>query len=152
MLTNKEKQFDHLLDKAKAYCAYQERCTSDIKKKLYEWRASADTTSLLIDRLISEDYIDEKRFAKLFTGSKFRIKKWGRNKIIAALRSKGITDRIIEISLEEINERDYHDTLKMLIEKKRSEMKDTDPGVIRNKVINFARSRGFELELIYKYV
>lgn len=152
MGAKRDSGFEYFMDKAKSYCAYQERCLSDIRKRLFDWRVNSQDAKKIIGQLIAEDFIDEGRFARIFTGSKFRIKKWGRKKIVAALRSKGIPDNIIEESLGEINEKDYHETLQLLISKKKSELKDTNPQVIRSKVVNFARSRGFEPDLIFKYI
>jgi regulatory protein len=138
-----------ILNKAKAYCAYQERCIADIKKKLTEWKVKPEVSPKVIHQLQQEDFINEERFARVFAGGKFRIKKWGRKKIIAALRAKGIQDIHIETGLEEISEDEYLNTLKLLIEKKKQSMKDRDSRTARNKLISYMISRGYEQHLIF---
>ena len=48
-----------LLDKARKYCSYQERCIYDVKQKLLEWKASEKTIESIIRKLEEEDMINE---------------------------------------------------------------------------------------------
>jgi len=56
----------------------------------------------IINKLVDDDYINEERFARNYAGSKFRIKKWGKNRIIYEMKRKCIPDLIVQIGLEEI--------------------------------------------------
>ena len=96
-------KYNYILDKARRYCAYQERCVFDLKNKLYEWKVRPDVSARIINTLEEENYLNEERFARVFAGGKFRIKKWGRNKIMAELRARKIPDLIIQIGLDEID-------------------------------------------------
>jgi regulatory protein len=141
-----------ILEKAKSYCAYQERCNADIKKKLAEWKVKPEVSQKVIHQLRQEDYINEERFARVFAGGKFRIKKWGRKKIIAALRAKGIRENHIERGLEEIDEDEYLQTLRSLIDKKKQSMKEPGSRTSRNKLINYILSRGYEQHLVFENI
>ena len=145
-------EYKYVYEKARSYCAYQERCVSEVKKKLYEWKVRPEVSQKIITTLEEENYLDEERFARVFAGGKFRIKKWGRNKIIAELRARRIPDLIVQIGLEEIDEYEYIRTLKSLIEKKRSTFSDPKDIINRNKIYKFVLSRGFERHLILKYL
>ena len=142
----------YIYEKARSYCAYQERCVFEVKKKLYDWKVRPDVSQKIITTLEEENYLDEERFARVFAGGKFRIKKWGRNKIIAELRARRIPDLIVQIGLEEIDEYEYIRTLKSLIEKKRSTFSYPKDIINRNKIYKFVLSRGFERHLILKYL
>ncbi|MBE9485310.1 MAG: RecX family transcriptional regulator [Bacteroidetes bacterium] len=142
----------YIFEKAKHYCAYQERSVFEVKNKLYLWKVRPEVARKIIKSLEEENYLNEERFARVFAGGKFRIKKWGRNKIIAGLRAKKIPDPIIQIGLDEIDEYQYERTLQEVIEKKKSSMDDQESFNNRNKIFIFALSRGYEKHLILKYL
>jgi regulatory protein len=144
-------RYNYIMNKARRYCAYQERCVFDLKKKLYEWKVRPDVSAKIINTLEEENYLDEERFARVFCGGKFRIKKWGRNKIMAELRARKIPDLIIQIGLDEIDEHEYIKVLKETIDKKRSELGKPNDVVNKQKLFNFVLNRGFEKHLVLKY-
>ena len=142
----------YVYEKAKNYCAYQERAVFEVKTKLYEWKVRPEVAQKIINLLEEENYLNEERFARVFAGGKFRIKKWGRNKIIAGLRARRIPELLIQIGLEEIDEYEYDKVVKEIIDKKRSSFDDPDSYYNRNKIYNFVLSKGFEKHIISKYL
>ena len=143
---------NYIIEKAKRYCAYQERSVSDVKLKLYEWRVKTNKVDKIIQTLLDENFLNEERFARLFASGKFRIKKWGKLKITAHLRAKMIHDYVILQALEEIDEEDYLNTLISLIAKKKLRMSEPESLSSRNKVLYYMLSRGFEKHLVFKYL
>lgn len=146
----KATEHKYIYEKARRYCAYQERCVWDLKNKLYEWKVRPEVAQKIINTLEKENYLNEERFARVFAGGKFRIKKWGRNKISSELRARKIPELFVQIGLEEIDEYEYIKTLRALIEKKSKEFDDPKDVVNKNKIYNFVLSRGFEHDLILK--
>lgn len=132
------------------YCAYQERCHQEVKNKLYELGLNSSDTDEMLSYLITEGFLNEERFAKLFAGGKFRIKHWGRIKIVHALESKGISKKCIQIGLKEIEEADYHLTLENLITERIAQGETEDRFVLRNKIAQSLIQKGFESELVWK--
>src|ERR1700740_1004357 len=96
-LPKKEKSYTdkEILIKISAFCAYQERTQKEVRDKLYAFELNKDTAEAIIVKLIEENFINEERFAKVYAGGKFRIKKWGRRKIEEALKQKEISDYCI---------------------------------------------------------
>src|ERR1051325_741378 len=94
------------------YCAYQERSHKEVRNKLYEYGLHKNEVEELVTRLITEGFLNEERFAKAFAGGKFRIKKWGRNKIVYELEALGVTPRCVRAGLKEIDESEYRKTLR----------------------------------------
>jgi len=139
-----------ILDKLRSYCAYQERCVSELKDKLRQWKIDDDKAVKIIARLIEENYLNEERFARAFAGGKFRINKWGKAKIIYELHRKQLPDNIIQLGLEEIDEAEYIETLKELLAKKSREIKEKDGFKKKQKLISFAVQKGYEYELVKK--
>lgn len=152
MVMGKAFRSNYIFEKAKRYCAYQERSVLEVNRKLKEWKVKSNKADKIIHMLLEENFLNEERFARIYASGKFRIKKWGKLKITAQLRARNIPDNIILQALEEINEEDYINTLISVIEKKKLRLKDPDGLPARNKVINYALSRGFEKHLIFKYL
>jgi regulatory protein len=138
------------LEKIKRYCAYQERCPSEVRNKLYEYGLWRDEVDEIISMLITENFLNEERFAKAFAGGKFRMKKWGRIKIVNALESKGVTKNCIKLALKEIEETDYQQTLSLLIEQKSSQSEEENLFVRRDKISHYAIGKGYEPDLVWK--
>ncbi|MBN3034862.1 MAG: RecX family transcriptional regulator [Bacteroidales bacterium] len=138
-----------VMSRMKSYCALQERCISEVKEKLQEFRLQPRVESRIISRLIGEDFLNEERFVRAFAGGKFRMKQWGRLKIIRALARKGVPEILIELGLREIGDQEYISTLKKLISARNKDMKETSILIRNRKLANFAISRGFEPELVW---
>ena len=140
------------LGKIQRYCAYQERSHQEVKYKLYSYRLTTDEVDEIISRLITDNFVNEERFAKAFAGGKFRIKKWGRNKIEHELESFGLTKNCISSGLKEIDPSDYNKTLRTLLNKKANEVSEQNLYAKRNKIARFAISKGYEPELVWEMV
>ena len=134
------------------YCAYQERSQKEVRNKLYETGLYPDEIEEIISELISENFLNEERFAKAFIGGKFRIKKWGRNKILMAIRQYDISDYCIKKGLQEIDSEDYNHTLEQIITAKNNSLSEHNIFVRRNKLAKYAMSRGYEAELVWDYL
>jgi regulatory protein len=145
-------KYPEVLEKSRSYCSYSERCEFDVTSKLREWKVDGKLMPKVIEALKDENYIDEMRYARAFAGGKFRIKKWGRNKIRAEFRAKKISDEAIEAGLLEIDEDEYLGTLKKIIDQKKMEYIDSDNFINRNKIYTFALAKGFEKHLILIYL
>lgn len=140
------------LIKAQAYCVYQERCHSEVRNKLYEWGLWSKDVELIIAQLITDNFINEERFAKAFAGGKFRIKKWGRRKIITGLKQKNISEYCINKALQEIDNRDYIQVLKELLKKKAKEIKEKNQIRFKAKLVSYAISKGFESDIVWDII
>lgn len=135
--------------KAQGTCAYQERCQQEMRDKLYEWGLHSLDVENIIVKLITDNFLNEERFAKAFAGGKFRIKKWGRIKIKIELKRRKISDYCIKKGLAEIDEKDYSKTLKDILFKKLKENKKGKEYIHHQKTAQYALSRGFESDLIW---
>jgi len=137
---------EQALQKLKHYCTYQERSHYEVKQKLYELGVRTNDHDEIIASLIDEDYLNEERFAIQFAGGKFRMKQWGKKKILYALREKKVSDYSIKKALAEINEDDYLVVLKKLAEEKYNLLKDEQPMDRKKKTIDYLIQKGYEYE------
>lgn len=139
---------EQALMKLKQYCAYQERSHSEVQQKLWDLGVHKSEHDEITAALISEDYLNEERFAKAFAGGKFRMKDWGRKKIYYALREKGVSEYSIKKAMKEIDDEDYLQTAKELAQKKYDSLKGEQYLVRRKKTTDYLLSKGYESSLV----
>ncbi len=134
--------------KIEDWCAYQERCQQEVRDKLYSYGLRSGDVEELISRLISDNFLNEERFARAFAGGKFRIKKWGRIKIKVELKSRRVSDYCIRKGLEEIPDKDYRKTLQKLLSDKEAILTEKNKIRRKYKLLRYAYSKGYEQELV----
>lgn len=134
------------------YCAYQERSHLEVKGKLYDLGLSSHEVDEMITHLITENYLNEERFAKAFAGGKFRLKRWGKLKIVQALESKGLTKNCIAAGLKEIDQTEYINVIELLIQKKSEQLEEQNLFVKREKLADYVIQKGFEPELVWSII
>ena len=136
-------------EKMSSWCGYQERCQQEARDKLYEFGLWPEAVEEIIASLITENFINEERFAKAYVRGKFRIKKWGRIKIKMGLKQKRISDSCIKTGMQEIDGDEYLVTLGNLIENKKRLLKSEKNKIqLKFKLMKFAQSKGFETDLV----
>lgn len=140
----------YLLNKARKYCSYQERCLADVKTKLNEWNAAEKTVEKIIQTLEKEDFINEERYAIAFALGKLRNNKWGRNKIFYAMTQKQIPEIYIQMGLNEIDDEEYIQILKSVLKSKKTVEKDEFKR--NNKLVRYAVQKGFQASLAWKVI
>lgn len=136
------------LAKIQDWCAYQERCQQEVRDKLYGYGLHQGDVESIISKLITDNYVNEERFAKAYAGGKFRIKKWGRHKIKAGLRAKKISEYCMKRAFEEIDGNEYIKTLRKLLESKSKLLNEKNKIKKKYKLLSYAASKGYEQGLI----
>lgn len=138
--------------KIERYCAYQERSHQEVRNKLYAFGLYRADVEEILSTLITDGFLNEERFSKAFTGGKFRMKKWGRIKIIHALEGKGVSANCIRISLKEIDEDDYLATLRALLKEKMRSLDAANIYVLRDRLSKFAILKGYEPDVVWREI
>ena len=136
--------------KARGWCAYQERFQQEVRNKLYEYGLKTNDVEDVISKLISENFVNEERFAIAFAGGKFRIKKWGKVKIKQELKARQISDYSIKKGLQQINDTDYINTLQKIVAQKEKSITEKNHLKKKQKLIRYAISKGYEQDLIFE--
>ena len=140
---------EQAFQKAKHYCAYQERGHQEVKEKLYSFGLRSSEVEDLLARLIEENYLNEERFAVQFAGGRFRMKYWGRVKIRYELKSRQVGEYNIKKGLAAIDPADYARTLARLAETKWETLAAEENQYIRRrKVQEYLVQKGYEQDLV----
>lgn len=138
--------------KIKHFCGYRERCHSEVKEKLYGMGLSRKDADILLSRLIEENFLNEERFAVLFAGGHFRQKKWGKQKIVYALRQKKVSEPNIKKALKEMSGEDYTGCLYKLAELRWEKLKTEQHLTRQAKTIAYLAGKGYEMPLIQETI
>lgn len=140
---------DEVKKKILRYCTYQERSHYEVKNKLYGYGLFSSEVNELVSYLITEGFLSEERFARAFAGGKFRMKKWGRIKIVRELERHNLTANCIRLGLKEIEDGDYQQTLSAIIQRKAEQSADANLFIKRDKIARYTIQKGFEPELVW---
>ena len=138
---------DVILKKVLRYCAYQDRCTQEVRNKLATFDMPASEKAKLLKLLVDEGYLDDERYASTFVRSKIHLKKWGVNKIRMSLKMKGISDEIISNALSEIDPEIYREELIKVLKAKK--INESDPYKKKAKLAQYAMQKGYEPSLVW---
>lgn len=148
--TKNQLTFQEAFLKAQKLCSTEEKCKSDVRKKLFDWGVASDHTEKIIARLIAENFIDERRYARSFTRDKMRLNKWGKLKISFELNQRKLPKNVVIEAVSLVDENEYFDLLKKETKKKLRSLNDKDPYIKKGKLYRYASSKGFESDVIFK--
>ena len=150
-MTKKSNTLQKIKSKIINLCIKDEKCIQQILQKLRNCGCNEIDSMKIIQELIQQDYINEERYSKSFFSGKFKMKKWGKRKIIFELKKRKISKKNINKGLAEISDKEYLDTIKFLIKKKNSLIRN-DLGNLerKRKILAFMSQKGYEYNLVYE--
>lgn len=134
--------------KLTALCARSEHCQQEMLDKMRQWGVSEEEQAQVMQRLVNERYVDDERFTRAFVNDKIRYNKWGRRKVEQALWMKHIDEHIARAILDEVDDEEYTATLTPMLKQKRRTTKANSDYELNMKLIKFALSRGFTMDII----
>jgi regulatory protein len=140
------------INKIEHFCAYQERCHEEVVQKLRTMKMDSEEIDTIMVHLISDNFLNEERFACSFARGKHRIKHWGKIRIVNELKSKKITQTLINSALKEISPEEYATTFHTLAERHWKSIRETNLMKKRKKFCDYMLRRGFESNLIFEKV
>ncbi|MDR0227741.1 MAG: RecX family transcriptional regulator [Flavobacteriaceae bacterium] len=146
---NKHISTKEAIKKLESYCAYQDRCHSEVTTKLYTLNVPSNEHDEIIVYLIENKFLNEERFARSFARGKHRISAWGKNRIITELKIRKISNTLIKYALEEISDESYDETLDRISQSKWHSFQETDVEKKKQKLYAFLYRKGYESDIIY---
>ena len=138
--------------KAIHFCTYQERSKQQVRDRLCDYGLYMEEVEEVLLGLINDGFLNEERFARVYVGGKFRMKKWGRNKILQGLEQHKVSEHHIKIGFKEIDDEVYRRTLEDLMMKKTLAIKFFNDRNRRNKLLRYAIGRGYETPLVWEII
>ena len=131
-----------------ALCAQAEHCQWEMTEKMRRWELTEEAQARVMQRLVSERYVDDERYARAFVKDKVRYNKWGRRKVEQALWQKHIDESVRQQVLDEVDDDEYISILRPMLQQKRKSTKASSDYELNGKLIKFAMSRGFTMDII----
>lgn len=148
METKKPMTAQQAFTKLSALCARSEHCQQDMLEKMRQWGVDTEAQAEVMQRLVSGRYVDDSRFAHAFVTDKVRYNKWGRRKVEQALWAKRIDKDIATEALDAVSDEEYLSVLRPLMKQKRKNTKAQSEYEMTMKLIKYALSRGFTMDII----
>jgi len=137
--------------KAGKYCSYQERNQQEVRNKLYKLGLYQNEVEVILTELITEGFVNEERYAMNFASGRFRLKHWGKMKIIYTLKQKKISPYCINQAIKQIPDDEYELVIIQLIEKKLKQLSGEEY-MVKNKIARYLIGKGFEQELVWSII
>jgi regulatory protein len=113
---------------------------------------SSDEIDEVVVYLIENNFLNEERFACSFARGKFRIKKWGKIRIVNELKFRTISQYNINQALKEIDEEEYLSTFDSLSELTWNTISEKNKLKKRKKFCDYLLRKGWESNMIYEKV
>jgi regulatory protein len=149
MPDNQRKQ---ILNKVCSWCAYQDRSTKQTWLKLLNSGLSEEDAVPVLKQLQDEGFVDDERFASAYARGKFHNNHWGREKIRQGLEQNDLKEKVISRALAEIDDTEYLSQLRKLISNKSRELQRYEEAKRKEKIYNFALSKGYEVSLVLEII
>lgn len=138
-----------VIQKLEYYCSYQERCHTEVYEKLYTFDTSHDEKEEVIVHLIQNNFLNEERFALLFTISKLHQKKWGKIRITQELKVRKISTYLINKAINSLSIEEYNVTFHLLSEHYWEFISEKNKLKKRKKFCDYLLRKGWESDLVY---
>ena len=148
MAIKKETTGQQAYQKLTALCARSEHCQQEMIDKMLQWGVPPEEQAQVMERLVKERYVDDERFTRAFVNDKIRYNKWGRRKVEQALWMKRIDEHIAKAVLDEVDDEEYTAILTPMLKQKRRSTKANSDYELNMKLIKYAQSRGFTMDII----
>jgi len=130
------------------YCAYQDRCHNEVLQKLRTLKMIPQAIDAIMAYLIEHNFLNEERFARSFARGKFRIKNWGKRRIVQELKLRGISKYNIDAALKEIPGTEYLEAFHLLAEKQWDSSKEINLLKKKKKITDYLLRKGFETAIV----
>ena len=123
-----------------------------MKEKMTRWGIDEDAQQRVVEYLVANRYVDDRRYARSFVNDKLKYNKWGPRKIEQSLWMKHIDESILREALDDVDNEDYISVLRPLLTSKRKTTKAETDYEMNQKLLRFAIGRGFTFEQVKEVI
>ncbi len=151
-MNKREKTPEQALRSLMNLCVKAERSEFDVRRLLERWGIAAEERQRIVDTLVRERFVDDRRYAEAYVREKVRFSGWGRFKIRAALRAKRIDESIIEEVLGQVDGASMREKLEHRLQMKMARTKARDEYDLRGKLLRYGAGLGFDTDTVLEVV
>ena len=129
-------------------CSRSEKSTGDALRLMRTWGVPVAEQRGVLNKLIADRYIDNRRYAEAYTREKSQLAGWGERKIAMQLRLKGVERETISAVLAELMADDSRtERLHEKLEKKLRTIKAANDYELRGKLLRYALGLGYDYDM-----
>ena len=144
----KTKTAQQALQSLMRLCARSEKSTDDALRLMRTWGVPEAEQRGVLEKLIADRYIDNRRYAEAYAHEKSRLAGWGERKIAMQLRLKGVERETISAVLAEVLQDDsMAERLQEKLEKKLRTVKAANDYELRGKLLRYALGLGYDYDM-----
>lgn len=123
-----------------------------MKEKMTRWGIDEDAQQRVVEYLVANRYVDDRRYVRSFVNDKLKYNKWGPRKIEQSLWMKHIDESILREALDDVDNEEYISVLRPLLTSKRKTTKAETDYEMNQKLLRFAIGRGFTFEQVKEVI
>ena len=144
----KTKTAQQALQSLMRLAARSEKSTGDALRLMRTWGVPEAEQRGVLEKLIADRYIDNRRYAEAYAREKSRLAGWGERKIAMQLRMKGVERETISAVLSEVLQDDsMAERLQEKLEKKLRTVKAANDYELRGKLLRYALGLGYDYDM-----
>lgn len=143
----KPKSAEQALTSLMRLCARSEKSSGDALRLMRTWEVAERERQGVLQKLIDQRFIDDRRYAEAYTREKSSLAGWGRRKIALQLRQKGVARDIIEEVLTSIDGDEQSQRLVDKLSRKMRSTKAASEYELRGKLLRYALSLGYDYDM-----
>ena len=149
----KTKTAQQALQSLMRLCSRSEKSTGDALRLMRTWGVPEAEQRGVLDKLIADRYIDNRRYAEAYTREKSQLAGWGERKIAMQLRLKGVERETISEVLAELMEDDSRvERLRDKLQRKLRTVKAANDYELRGKLLRYALGLGYDYDIASEVV
>lgn len=148
----KTKSAEQALQSLMHLCARGERSTGDALRLMRTWGVPEGERTAVVEKLVAQRYIDNRRYAEAYTREKSNLAGWGPKKIALQLRIKGIESHIITETLRMLDDDTRRTHLDERLRRKLRTTKAATSYELRGKLLRYALSLGYDYDMSHSAV
>lgn len=151
--TPKTKTAQQALQSLMRLCSRAEKSSGDALRLMRTWGVPEGERQGVLDKLISDKFIDDRRYAEAYVREKSQLAGWGERKIVMQLRLKGIERETISSVLAEFMDNDNQmERLQDKLQKKLRTTKAANDFELRGKLLRYALGLGYDYDMAMEAV
>ena len=148
----KTKSAEQALHSLMHLCARGERSTGDAMRLMRTWGVPEGERTAVVEKLVAQRYIDNRRYAEAYTREKSNLAGWGPKKIALQLRLKGIESHIIAETIRELDDDTRRSHLDERLRRKLRTTQASSSYELRGKLLRYALSLGYDYDMAHSAV
>jgi regulatory protein len=127
----------------------KERTVAEMGSWLRARGVAPDETDEVIDRLIASEVLDDARYARRYAEDKRQLKRWGSERIRAALLDRGISPTDVE---EALSDAGGEEEIEQAVELLRDRGATLEAALERQRALAMLIRRGYDSEVAYEAI